>query len=69
MACQAQPICGNGKVEGDEECDVGTLNGKTCVTEGFAGGTLACGTGCGFDTSGCYADRFVDNFDGTITDN
>src|SRR5262249_53223997 len=47
------------------------LNGKTCVTAGFAGGggTLTCGAGCAFDTSGCWSTRFVDNADGTITDN
>lgn len=67
-ACQAEPVCGDGIVEAGEDCDVGTLNGATCPTEGFAGGTLACGTGCTFDTSGCFADRFVDNGDGTITD-
>jgi len=61
-------VCGDGIVGDGEQCDVGNLNGKTCVTEGFAGGTLACGTGCKFDTSGCYAQRFVDNGDGTITD-
>jgi hypothetical protein len=67
-ACQAA-TCGNGTVETGEDCDVGTLNSATCETEGFAGGPLACGTGCVFDTSGCYASRFVDNGDGTITDN
>lgn len=67
-ACQAEPVCGDGIVEAGEDCDVGTLNGMTCQGEGFAGGTLACGTGCTFDTSKCFADRFVDNGDGTITD-
>jgi hypothetical protein len=33
------------------------------------GGVLSCGDGCDFDTSGCWAARFVDNADGTITDN
>jgi uncharacterized protein DUF1566 len=68
-ACEAQAVCGNGVVETGEDCDVGTLNGKTCQTEGFAGGTLACGTGCAFDTIACFATRFEDNGDGTITDN
>jgi hypothetical protein len=44
------------------------LNGATCQSLGFAGGVLACGTGCFFDTSGCFHTRFVDNGDGTITD-
>lgn len=68
-ACQAQPVCGNGIVEGTEDCDVNNLNGATCATQGFAGGTLTCATGCTFDTSGCFAARFVDNGDGTVTDN
>lgn len=48
------PECGNGIIEAGEECDVGTLNGKTCITEGYTGGTLSCNpTTCQFDTSGC----------------
>lgn len=68
-ACQAQAVCGNGVVETGEDCDVGTLNDKTCQDEGFAGGTLAYGTGCTFDTSQCFATRFEDNSDGTVRDN
>jgi len=68
-ACQAQAVCGDGGVGSGEDCDVGTLNGATCQSEGFAGGgTLTCGTGCTFDTSECFATRFEDNSDGTITD-
>lgn len=55
--CEAAPVCGDGLVAGDEDCDVGNLNGETCVTQGFAGGTLACSF-CAFDTSDCYATRF-----------
>src|SRR5262245_49938655 len=33
-------ICGNGVVEGNEDCDFGTLNGEDCISQGFAGGTL-----------------------------
>jgi len=65
----AAELCGNGVVDGGEDCDQGDLDGETCVTQAFAGGTLACGAGCSFDTGGCYAARFVDNADGTITDN
>ncbi len=67
-ASECGSICGDAVVEGAEDCDVGTLNGESCVTQGFAGGTLACATGCTFDTSGCYAARFEDNGDGTVTD-
>jgi hypothetical protein len=30
------------------------LNGASCVSQGFAGGTLACNGSCLFNTSGCY---------------
>lgn len=60
--------CGNGAVDAGEDCDLGNLNSATCASEGFAGGVLRCGSGCVYDTSGCYAARYVDNTDGTITD-
>jgi hypothetical protein len=60
--------CGNGVINGSEQCDQNNLNGATCVTEGFAFGTLQCAANCVFDTSGCYTVRFTDNGDGTITD-
>ncbi|HEY2774237.1 MAG TPA: DUF1566 domain-containing protein [Candidatus Binatia bacterium] len=69
-ACtQAPHNCGNGTIDGDEVCDQGDLNGATCGTLGYVGGTLACGADCAFDDRNCYATRFVDNHDGTITDN
>ncbi len=46
--------CGNGAVDGDEVCDGTKLDGKTCVSQGLAGGTLACQADCKtFDLSGC----------------
>ncbi len=45
--------CGDGIVEGNEQCDQTNLNSKSCADfEGFAGGTLKCQS-CAFDTSGC----------------
>jgi Protein of unknown function (DUF1566) len=64
----APPLCGNGVVDPGEACDIGALNGKSCVTEGFVGGTLTCGVGCVLDTTKCFTTRYVDNGDGTITD-
>jgi cysteine-rich repeat protein len=45
--------CGNGVIEPGEQCDGLDLNGETCVTQGFAGGTLACDGNCQFDVSAC----------------
>jgi hypothetical protein len=60
--------CGNGVINAGESCDQNNLNGATCVSQGFAFGTLQCGADCAFDTSGCYSVRFTDNGDGTVTD-
>ncbi|MFO0747168.1 MAG: hypothetical protein U1F43_16115 [Myxococcota bacterium] len=57
--------CGNGVVDGSEACDGSDLDGETCVTQGFAGGDLACDALCGFDTSGCLSD--VPPFDWTCS--
>lgn len=45
--------CGNGVLDGAEECDGPDLGGQTCQGLGFSGGTLACSPGCEHDTSGC----------------
>jgi hypothetical protein len=46
-------ICGNGVVEGGEECDFDDLSGTTCSTLGFDGGRLGCAAGCSLDSSDC----------------
>ncbi len=69
LAGEELSICGDGDTDVGEDCDLGNLNGGTCSGEGFAGGVLRCGAGCVYDTSACSADRFVDNANGTITDN
>jgi hypothetical protein len=47
-------VCGNGKLEGNEVCDGSNLSGQSCSTQGFDGGTLACGGSCtSFNTSKC----------------
>lgn len=68
-SCPPAPLCGNGAIDGGEDCDLGTLAGATCASQGFASGVLSCNSGCAFDTGGCWNARFVDNADGTITDN
>ncbi|MBN2015604.1 DUF4215 domain-containing protein [Candidatus Dojkabacteria bacterium] len=50
----AAPSCGNGVIEGIEECDGGDLGGATCITEGYTGGNLICRPSCTFDTDGCW---------------
>ena len=61
LLCLARPgpllaACGDGHVDGNEQCDGADLGGKTCtdVTSGFAqGGTLTCKADCTFDTTDC----------------
>lgn len=45
--------CGNGLINTGEECDGSDLNSKTCVTQGFASGTLSCTASCTIDSTGC----------------
>ncbi len=47
--------CGNGVIDGGEQCDGMALGGETCASRGFTGGTLACAPSCTFDVSGCTA--------------
>ncbi|MDD9942273.1 MAG: hypothetical protein OXU20_14600 [Myxococcales bacterium] len=54
-ACRPEPVCGNGVVEGDEECD-GDLGAQTCasVTVGaLPYGVLGCDAECKLDVSEC----------------
>jgi hypothetical protein len=53
--------CGDGVVEGGEECDGAELGGETCegLGLGFTGGTLACTPACTFDASMCTSDNTV----------
>ncbi|PIP26606.1 MAG: hypothetical protein COX31_01300 [Candidatus Moranbacteria bacterium CG23_combo_of_CG06-09_8_20_14_all_40_16] len=52
-ATVAVGVCGNNIVEWSEQCDGSALNGETCLSLGFDGGTLSCDTGCDFDVSEC----------------
>jgi 6-phosphogluconolactonase (cycloisomerase 2 family) len=47
--------CGDGDVDArsGELCDGDELDGRTCTSEDFAGGELACTAECTLDTSGC----------------
>jgi len=46
-------FCGNGILEGTEECDGALLRDKTCSFFGFSGGTLSCTDSCHFNTNLC----------------
>jgi hypothetical protein len=45
--------CGNGAIDGDEECDSNELIGRDCGDFGFAGGELSCTDDCTYDISMC----------------
>lgn len=52
---KAKPTeCGNSIINSGEECDGTNLGQETCMSRGFARGTLSCAS-CRFDTSGCIS--------------
>ncbi len=54
--CTGGDTCGDGEVNGPEQCDGTNLNGFSCADlEGFSGGVLACGPDCRYDSNGCHA--------------
>lgn len=57
--CAAAPIstvCGDGVVEGSEQCEAGVGLADSCTSLGFDSGSLACnGATCQYDTSACVA--------------
>ena len=50
--------CGDNVITGNEDCEPNPLdlNGETCSSLGFAGGTLQCAGNCSYDTSNCCGD-------------
>ena len=47
-------ICGNNIAQPPiEQCDGSDLAGATCITLGYASGTLSCNSSCAFDVSKC----------------
>ncbi|MEM9454363.1 MAG: hypothetical protein AAGF11_09300 [Myxococcota bacterium] len=52
----AGTTCGNGVLDENERCDGPILGESNCVSENFAGGTLACSADCSaLDTTACFA--------------
>jgi cysteine-rich repeat protein len=47
------PLCGNNTVDSGEQCDGGQLGTGTCQGLGYDTGSLACTTGCTYNTSDC----------------
>jgi hypothetical protein len=45
--------CGDGVINGNEQCDGSSLNNQSCSTQGFTGGTLSCKSDCTFNTTQC----------------
>ena len=64
--CYEISECGDGTIEGIEDCEGEELNGANCVDLGFDGGHLTCNDFCHFDTlacEGCGHDEFENNPD------
>ena len=47
------PNCGDGSLEGFEQCDGANLNNTTCADLCYDGGTLSCANWCELDTTQC----------------
>lgn len=54
-AVKGVAYCGDGTIDAGEQCEPTDLAGASCTSLGFQPGTLTCGPGCTFDTSGCPA--------------
>lgn len=46
-------VCGDGVIEGPEDCEGSDLDGATCSSLGYEPGTLTCDIACTYDTSQC----------------
>lgn len=53
--CHAAQVCGNGTIEGSEQCDKDALGGATCATLGLGQGDVRCTEHCTFDTGKCWS--------------
>jgi len=52
--CTPIDYCGDGLINAiGEDCDGRAFDGKTCITMGYARGSLSCTHGCLIDTTGC----------------
>ncbi len=55
--CNSFGTCGDGVIQSiyGEECEGTQLQGETCISQGYYGGTLLCGEDCRHDLTGCAA--------------
>jgi hypothetical protein len=61
VATDQGAVCGNGIIEGSEQCDGASLAGQTCQTLNRDGGSLACNDSCAFQQQDCF------DFGGPVT--
>lgn len=55
------PVCGNGIIEGEEDCDNNSLAGATCTSLGYYGGELSCDSNCHYQLTDCYSNGYCGN--------
>lgn len=53
--------CGNGVIEGGEQCDGAALGGASCSGNGCSGGAVSCTASCTLDFSACTGCSLCDN--------
>jgi Zn-dependent metalloprotease len=53
MGLEAGLTCNNGNIEAPEQCDGILLQGATCQSLGFEGGSLSCQSNCTLNASAC----------------
>ena len=56
-------VCGDGVIDGDEECDGSELSNESCVRLGLGPGPLGCKANCQFDLTGCGPSELCGNGD------
>ncbi len=49
----SEEVCGDGLIQGDEECDGDDFGGVTCIDLGFNTGEVLCTPGCFVDDVNC----------------
>jgi len=58
-------VCGDGVIEGFEDCEGTDLNDETCFSLGYVSGTLSCDASCEFDETECVLTESEDTSEDT----